>query len=106
MALAGGIGPVLARARALADGGDLRMACHLVEHAVLAEPDSAEVHALRAEVYARAGRGAGVARWPATSSATPPISIRGGAGSTWPATTSVVRAHRPIRLRPIGSPDS
>ena len=52
VALAGGIGPVLARARALADDGDRRMACHLIEHAVLAEPDSAEVHALRAEVYA------------------------------------------------------
>ena len=50
--LAGGLGPVLARARALADDGDLRMACHLVEHAVMAEPDSAEAHGLRAEVYA------------------------------------------------------
>ena len=28
------------------------MACHLIEHAVLAAPESAEVHALRAEVYA------------------------------------------------------
>jgi alkyl sulfatase BDS1-like metallo-beta-lactamase superfamily hydrolase len=52
VSLAGGIGPVLARARALADDGDRRMACHLIEHAVLAKPDSAEVHALRAEIYA------------------------------------------------------
>lgn len=52
VALAGGIGPVLDRARALADDGDRRMACHLIEHAVLAEPHVAEVHALRAEVYA------------------------------------------------------
>jgi alkyl sulfatase BDS1-like metallo-beta-lactamase superfamily hydrolase len=51
--LAGGVGPVLARARALADEGDLRMACHLVEHAVVAEPTSAEAHEVRADIYAR-----------------------------------------------------
>ncbi len=49
--LAGGIGPVLARSEALQAQGDLRLACHLVEAAVLAAPDSAEVHARRAEVY-------------------------------------------------------
>ena len=33
------------------------MACHLVEHAVQAEPHSVEVHSLRAEIYnARADR--------------------------------------------------
>ena len=53
VALAGGLEPVLARARALADGGDLRMACHLVEAAVLADPTSTEAHAVRAEVYDR-----------------------------------------------------
>jgi alkyl sulfatase BDS1-like metallo-beta-lactamase superfamily hydrolase len=55
VALAGGVGRVLDRARELARGGDadgLRMACHLVEAAVRAEPASAEVHELRAEVYA------------------------------------------------------
>ncbi len=53
VALAGGEGPVLARAQALADDGDLRLACHLVEFAVLAAPTSAEAHALRAELYGR-----------------------------------------------------
>ncbi|HUF34101.1 MAG TPA: alkyl sulfatase dimerization domain-containing protein [Acidimicrobiales bacterium] len=52
VALAGGIGPVLDRARALAAGGDHRMACHLVEHAVIADPAAAEVHEVRAEIYA------------------------------------------------------
>ena len=57
VALAGGLEPVLARVQALQEEGDLRMACHLVEFAVLAAPDSAEAHALRAEVYAaRAAR--------------------------------------------------
>jgi alkyl sulfatase BDS1-like metallo-beta-lactamase superfamily hydrolase len=50
--LAGGVGPVLARAAALRDEGSLRLACHLVEYAVLAEPGSGEAHALRREVYA------------------------------------------------------
>jgi alkyl sulfatase BDS1-like metallo-beta-lactamase superfamily hydrolase len=52
VALAGGVDAVLARARALADAGDRRMACHLVEFAVLAEPSSAAVHELRREIYA------------------------------------------------------
>ena len=38
--LAGGVDKVLARARELADEGDLRLACHLVEHAVIAAPDA------------------------------------------------------------------
>ena len=50
--LAGGLGPVLARARGLADEDDLRLACHLVEYAVLAEPASAEAHEARRAVYA------------------------------------------------------
>lgn len=52
VALAGGVGPVLERARALAAAGDLRLACHLVEFAVLAEPRSTEVHEARAAIYA------------------------------------------------------
>ncbi len=56
VALAGGLGPVLARADALAASGDVRLACHLAEFAVLAEPASPEAHELRARVYAaRAG---------------------------------------------------
>lgn len=53
--LAGGVAAVLARARVLADDGDdgLRLACHLVEAASLADPQSSAVHALRAEVYER-----------------------------------------------------
>jgi len=56
VALAGGVGPVLARVAELSAGDDadgLRLACHLVEFAVLAEPTSAVVHAVRADVYER-----------------------------------------------------
>jgi alkyl sulfatase BDS1-like metallo-beta-lactamase superfamily hydrolase len=52
--LAGGVERVLERARELAAPGEedgLRLACHLVEHAVLAHPDSTEVHATRTAVY-------------------------------------------------------
>jgi len=49
--LAGGIGPVLARVVELRESGNLRLACHLIESAVLADPSS-DVHAVRAEVYA------------------------------------------------------
>jgi len=54
VALAGGIGPVIARAQALATSGneaDMRLACHLVESAALAEPDNREAHAARADIY-------------------------------------------------------
>ncbi len=51
VALAGGLEAVLARARELAAAGNLRMACHLVEFAVLYEPGSTEAHEVRAEVY-------------------------------------------------------
>ena len=50
--LAGGLERVLERARELAAAGDHRLACHLVEFAVLFEPGSAEAHEVRAEVYA------------------------------------------------------
>ena len=51
VALAGGLDTVLRRAAGLQREGDLRLACHLVEFAVLAEPGSAAAHELRAEVY-------------------------------------------------------
>ena len=51
--LAGGLGPLLARARAALEAGELQIASHLVDFAADAEPASSEVHALRAEVYAR-----------------------------------------------------
>ncbi|MHB8670488.1 MAG: alkyl sulfatase dimerization domain-containing protein [Acidimicrobiales bacterium] len=55
-ALAGGAGPLAARARQLAeDGGDaeLRLAGHLIEWAVAAAPEDREVHRARAEIYER-----------------------------------------------------
>lgn len=52
VALAGGLDHVLQRAAALRDEGNLRLACHLVEFAVLAEPGSRAAHDLRAEIYA------------------------------------------------------
>ncbi|MEQ8859825.1 MAG: alkyl sulfatase dimerization domain-containing protein [Pseudomonadales bacterium] len=50
--LAGGALTLAERALALADD-DPRLACHLAEMAVLAEPDSRRAHAIRAEVYQR-----------------------------------------------------
>ena len=52
VALAGGIDRVLERAAALRAEGNLRLACHLVEFAVIAEPGSRAAHDLRAEIYA------------------------------------------------------
>jgi len=52
LALAGGVAPIIARARALAADGELRLACQLVEIAVQAKPESREAHAARTEVYA------------------------------------------------------
>ena len=51
IALSGGLEKVLERAQQLATDGDLRMACHLVEFAVLFEPASTEAHAVRTAVY-------------------------------------------------------
>jgi alkyl sulfatase BDS1-like metallo-beta-lactamase superfamily hydrolase len=52
VALAGGIEPVIARALVLSQSGDVRLACHLIEFAVLAEPGSDAAHQARAEIYA------------------------------------------------------
>ncbi len=51
-ALAGGAGKLAERALALA-GEDPRLACHLAEMAVLAQPDDRHCHEVRAEVYQR-----------------------------------------------------
>jgi alkyl sulfatase BDS1-like metallo-beta-lactamase superfamily hydrolase len=52
--LAGGARALAGRALEIAAaGGDLRLACHLVEFAVAATPADKEVHALRAEIYQR-----------------------------------------------------
>ncbi len=50
-ALAGGVDALAARAREVADAGDLRLACQLVELAAQAAPDSTEAHGARAEIY-------------------------------------------------------
>lgn len=52
-ALAGGASALAARALELADGDELRLAGHLADLAALAAPDDREVHAVRADVYAR-----------------------------------------------------
>jgi alkyl sulfatase BDS1-like metallo-beta-lactamase superfamily hydrolase len=50
-ALSGGTARLITRARALAEAGDLRLACELVELATQAEPESRDAHAARAEIY-------------------------------------------------------
>ncbi|MGA1074680.1 MAG: alkyl sulfatase dimerization domain-containing protein [Ilumatobacteraceae bacterium] len=49
--LAGGPAVLVERARAAAEAGDLRLACHLVDHAGWAAPDDPEIHRARAEIY-------------------------------------------------------
>ena len=49
--LSGGVGADPDPCPALAAAGDLRLACHLIEYAVQADPGSFEAHALRAEIY-------------------------------------------------------
>jgi alkyl sulfatase BDS1-like metallo-beta-lactamase superfamily hydrolase len=49
--LAGGATVLADRARALAGAGELRLACHLIELAVHADPVDRGVHAARAEIY-------------------------------------------------------
>jgi len=51
VALAGGLGKVLARAEALRAEGKLALACHLIEQAVHAEPGVKEAHELRSAIY-------------------------------------------------------
>lgn len=51
-ALAGGPLVMAERAQELAEAGELRLACHLIDFAAHAEPESAAVHTIRAEIYA------------------------------------------------------
>jgi alkyl sulfatase BDS1-like metallo-beta-lactamase superfamily hydrolase len=51
--LSGGVDALVARAEALAQDGEFRLACHLIEMAAMAEPDSRRVHGARAEIYAQ-----------------------------------------------------
>jgi alkyl sulfatase BDS1-like metallo-beta-lactamase superfamily hydrolase len=51
--LCGGVEVLVDRAREVAESSDFRLACHLIEMAVLAEPDHKAAHGARAEIYAR-----------------------------------------------------
>ena len=52
-ALLGGVAPLVERAQQLAEAGEDRLACHLIEFAAGAAPDDRSVHAARAEIYAQ-----------------------------------------------------
>jgi alkyl sulfatase BDS1-like metallo-beta-lactamase superfamily hydrolase len=56
-ALAGGVAALVARAKQLADEGDLRLAGHLIDWAAAASDDCA-VHAARAAIYERRAKDA------------------------------------------------
>ncbi len=49
--LAGGVSALAERARHLADVGEFRVACHLIDMASDAAPDTNEVHEIRASIY-------------------------------------------------------
>jgi len=49
--LAGGVGALISRARELAQAGELRLACQIIEMATLAEPEDRQAHGARAEIY-------------------------------------------------------
>jgi len=49
--LAGGVGALVKRAQELSQGGDARLACHLIEMAVMADPGNRAAHAARAAIY-------------------------------------------------------
>jgi alkyl sulfatase BDS1-like metallo-beta-lactamase superfamily hydrolase len=51
--LAGGAGRLVERATAVAESGDLALACHLAEMAARAAPDDPDVRAARAAIYKR-----------------------------------------------------
>jgi alkyl sulfatase BDS1-like metallo-beta-lactamase superfamily hydrolase len=51
--LSGGADVLIARAKGLAEDGDIRLACHLADFAAWAAPDDPTIHARRAEIYNR-----------------------------------------------------
>ena len=51
--LLGGVEPLIRRAQELADAGDWRLACHLIETATQAAPEGKEAHGARADIYKR-----------------------------------------------------
>lgn len=58
VALAGGLAPVISRAKVLADAGDFRTACELIELAVKSSPNDVDANTARADIYARRRIGA------------------------------------------------
>ena len=50
--LGGGAEAFASRAQELVEAGDLKLACHLIELAVAADPTAARLHGVRAEIYA------------------------------------------------------
>ncbi len=51
VSLAGGIDALVLRAKALLKGGDLRLASHLIDWAVAAEPQNIVAQDVRSEIY-------------------------------------------------------
>ena len=51
VSLVGGVTPLVSRAQELAENGDFRLSCHLIEFAANAEPENKVVHGARAEIY-------------------------------------------------------
>ncbi len=51
--LAGGAQALAARSSELADSGDYRLACHLIELAVNSDPDNRTLHGVRADIYSQ-----------------------------------------------------
>ena len=49
--LSGGARNLAERAQKLAESDQLRLACHLIELATLAEPENKSIHSIRAEIY-------------------------------------------------------
>lgn len=90
--LAGGTARLADAAREAVRDGDTRLACHLAEMAVQADPDDADLHAVRAEVYA--------ARAAAESS----LMARGV--YTWAANESRGRAESSGRVKSSGRAES
>lgn len=54
--LSGGVDALVARAKALAEDEDFRLACHLIEMAALADPESRNAKRARADIYAERRR--------------------------------------------------
>jgi alkyl sulfatase BDS1-like metallo-beta-lactamase superfamily hydrolase len=50
---AGGAAALASRAEKVAERGDVRVACHLIEMAYLADPDNKKIHGIRADIYSQ-----------------------------------------------------